>query len=263
MIIDCDFASTRGRLLPCVGSEGVPSSAGCSPTTAEPVEPNLRRQPSRLWRTAIHEASHCVVASYLGLPDVSATIVPGDGFAGLAWSGDDPAFAATYSTSTSAAERDDRSAKIKAALPPPGSARDCLHPLLANLHDEVLFAMAGPVGEGLFFEEVCQKGCRGDFAQARSLASQICTSPASVEAFVSWGQVEAKAILGEHRGAVLTLASALLKHRTITGKAHINGLIDMGERREGLHKERQRRRRVRKAMLRAAESKHLFEPLSR
>jgi hypothetical protein len=71
------------------------------------------------------------------------------------------------------------------------------------------------------------------------------------------------AISGAHRGAVLTVASALLKHSTITGRDDINQLIELGECREGLHNERQRRRRMQEMALSAAQSRHLFEPLPR
>lgn len=218
-----------------------------------------RREPKRLWRTSIHESAHAVMAVYLGFGSVAATVTPGADFGGLVWTGGDPELPDGYSASTEEDEHILHSAKIRSVLPPPGSPRDCIEPVLVGIHNEVVFAMAAPAGEELFFGGACRHGCSRDLARARSLAGQICSSPASVDAFVSWAHAESKAILQAHRGAILTVATALLKHRTITATAHINHLIDMGERREYLHSERQRRRRMQEAARSAAQSKHLFE----
>jgi hypothetical protein len=53
--------------------------------------------------------------------------------------------------------------------------------------------------------------------QARSLASIICTSEASIDAFLQLGLAEAKSLIGQHRAAVLAIAEALMIHRTLDG----------------------------------------------
>jgi hypothetical protein len=54
-----------------------------------------------------------------------------------------------------------------------------------------------------------------DIRQARALASIICTSEAAIEAYLSFGLAEAKALILQHRAAVLAIAEALMIERTL------------------------------------------------
>jgi hypothetical protein len=49
----------------------------------------------------------------------------------------------------------------------------------------------------------------------RALASLICTSEASIDACLRFGAEEAKALIIQHRAAVLAIAEALMVHRTL------------------------------------------------
>jgi ApbE superfamily uncharacterized protein (UPF0280 family) len=53
-----------------------------------------------------------------------------------------------------------------------------------------------------------------DIRQARKLASIICTSEAAIDAYLSFGIAEAKALIEQHRAAVRAIAEALMVHRT-------------------------------------------------
>lgn len=56
------------------------------------------------------------------------------------------------------------------------------------------------------------------------MASIICTSEPSVEAFVQVGLEEAKSLILQHRVAVLAIASALMIERTLNA-GRIDGII--------------------------------------
>jgi hypothetical protein len=43
----------------------------------------------------------------------------------------------------------------------------------------------------------------------------VCTSEAAVDAYLGFGLVEAKALIEQHRAAVLAIAEALMIHRTL------------------------------------------------
>ena len=43
----------------------------------------------------------------------------------------------------------------------------------------------------------------------------VCTSEAAIDAYLSFGLAEAKALIEQHRAAVLAIAEALMVHRTL------------------------------------------------
>jgi hypothetical protein len=49
--------------------------------------------------------------------------------------------------------------------------------------------------------------------EAREIAALICRSPESIDAYIAFAKVEAAALLAEHTGIVLDIASALLARR--------------------------------------------------
>jgi hypothetical protein len=49
----------------------------------------------------------------------------------------------------------------------------------------------------------------------RKLASIICTREAAIDAYFKVGAEEAKALIVQHRAAVLPIAKALMAHRTL------------------------------------------------
>jgi transposase len=77
---------------------------------------------------------------------------------------------------------------------------------------------------------------------ARALAALVCTSEASIEAFITYGFEEAMAIIERHRGLVSAMARALIDHpeRTLDG-AEIDAVISQTLAREALAAEQARR----------------------
>jgi hypothetical protein len=55
----------------------------------------------------------------------------------------------------------------------------------------------------------------GDLKKSRALARLICTSEAAIDAYLRFGAEEAKALIMQHRAAVLAIAKALMVHRTL------------------------------------------------
>jgi hypothetical protein len=54
-----------------------------------------------------------------------------------------------------------------------------------------------------------------DIRQARALASLICSSESAIDAYLLFGLAEAKALIVQHRAAVLAIANALMIHGTL------------------------------------------------
>jgi hypothetical protein len=52
-------------------------------------------------------------------------------------------------------------------------------------------------------------------ARSRALASLICSSESAIDAYLAFALAEAKALVIQHRDAVLAVANALMVHRTL------------------------------------------------
>jgi hypothetical protein len=57
-----------------------------------------------------------------------------------------------------------------------------------------------------------------DIRQARALASIICSNGAAIDAYLLFGLAEAKALIQQHRAAVLAIAEALMVERTLNAE---------------------------------------------
>jgi hypothetical protein len=54
-----------------------------------------------------------------------------------------------------------------------------------------------------------------DVREARKIASMVCTSESAIDAYLAFGLAEAKALITQHRAAVLAIAESLMVHRTL------------------------------------------------
>jgi hypothetical protein len=84
--------------------------------------------------------------------------------------------------------------------------------------------MSGTAGELLLHPECTPWTAHSDIRQAKALASLICTSEASIDAYLRFGAEEAKALIIQHRAAVFAIAEALMVHRTLDA-AMIDAII--------------------------------------
>jgi hypothetical protein len=74
---------------------------------------------------------------------------------------------------------------------------------------------AGTASETLLYPDAEPWVAHSDIEQARSLASIICSSESSIDAFLQLGLAEAKSLILRHRAAVLAFAEALIIRRTL------------------------------------------------
>ena len=154
-------------------------------------------------QVAIHESGH-VVASYMLLSVAGSSIEFIAGHHGLTWSDDADLDPGTTSIQTICSE---------------------LKPLMAGaLADEVEQAhchcieyLAGITAEKLFCDGELLPNTGHDLEAATAIAELICRSPSSIDAYLAFCRVEVAALLTDHRAAVLAVADALVKRRTLSG----------------------------------------------
>jgi hypothetical protein len=175
------------------------------------------RSPADDWRIALHESGHVVVSRSLGAEVAGVTIVPYGNYGGLTWgpkhvrsefdgSGDDDA------------EVPDLCEMISASMPGPGEARINAAEAFAHVHVRVIDLCAGTAAETLLHPDDGPWIAHSDIRQARALASIICTSEAAIDAYLLFGLAEAKALILQHRAAVLAIAKALMTERTLNAE---------------------------------------------
>lgn len=162
------------------------------------------------WRTAVHEASHCVVGRALGQDVAGCTIIPGDNFAGLTWG---PTFDGSMLNFDN--EVPNLCQAIGELMPGAGEARADAAEIYAHVHVGVVDLMAGTVGELVLHPACTPWVAQSDIRQARALAGLICSSEESITAYMEFGRAEAKALILQHQAAVLAIAEALMVQRTL------------------------------------------------
>jgi hypothetical protein len=170
------------------------------------------------WRVAIHEAGHVVVGRVLGQEVGGCTIIEGPDYGGLTWG---PQNSARLS---SVDDNPDLCSKIGALMPKAGESRGTASEIYAHVFVRITDLRAGTAAESLLYLDAEPWVAHSDIAQARSLAGIFCTSESSIDAFLQLGLEEAKALISQHRAAVLAIAEALIVHRTLDG-AMIDSII--------------------------------------
>jgi hypothetical protein len=162
------------------------------------------------WRIALHEAGHVVVGRALGEEVGGVTIVPGPDFGGLTWGPK-----GNSSRLSSLDEKPDICAKITALMPAFGEPRVNAAEIFTYCHVRVVDLCAGTAAETILHPACAPWIAHSDIREARKIASMICTSEAAIDAYLGFGLVEAKALIEQHRAAVLAIAEALMVHRTL------------------------------------------------
>jgi len=187
---------------------------------------------------AIHEAAHCVVARYLGLPVAGVTLVASADYAGLCFGPDTDPSKVTSSVLREEAER--RCNDATELLPLPGMRRDCTASWLVHAQSLVMESMAGFVGEELggFDRELEAKST--DYTVAKLYARSVVMSDEAVSSFVESCRADAMKILKDHWQAVEAVATALDERKTLTG-IEIDEIIIEAEQRAVMLAEKQRR----------------------
>jgi hypothetical protein len=163
-------------------------------------------------RVALHEiGGHALVGRLLGCEVGGCTCEPGPDFGGLTWG---PAHdrRAKFSSQDAASI----CAIIGPAMPAPGEKRDNVVDVFMHVHTRVVELVAGSVAEALFLPGEPWPA-DSDRAQERALASLICSSPESIEAFIDFCMAEAAALLRPREHIVRALTDELRNRRTMTG----------------------------------------------
>jgi hypothetical protein len=171
------------------------------------------------WRVAIHEAGHVVVGRVLGQEVGGCTITEGPDYGGLTWGPQ-----GNSARLSSVDENPDLCEKIGALMPKAGESRDTASEIYAHVFVRITDLRAGTAAESLLYLDAEPWVAHSDIAQARSLAGIFCTSESSIDAFLQLGLEEAKALISQHRAAVLAIANALITERTLDG-AMIDSII--------------------------------------
>jgi hypothetical protein len=188
----------------------VPLAACVDMTGGVDGKPDVARSSVDDWRTAIHEASHCVIGRALGQDVAGCTIVSGDGYGGLTWGP-----AVDRSKLSTDDDVPDLCEAIGELMPGAGEPRENAAEIFSHIHVRVVELMAGTAGELLLHLDCEPWVARSDIRQARALASLICSSEDSITAYLEFGREEAGALIGQHRAAVLAIAEALIIRRTL------------------------------------------------
>jgi hypothetical protein len=171
------------------------------------------------WRVALHEAGHTVVGRALGSEVGGVTIIEGPDFSGKTWGP-----AGNSSRLSSIEETPDLCEMIAGLMPGFGEPRINAAEVFAHVQVRVVDLMAGTAAETLLHPFCPPWIAHSDIRQARKLASIICTSEAAIDAYLSFGIAEAKALIEQHRAAVLAIAEALMVHGTL-GSTQIDDII--------------------------------------
>jgi hypothetical protein len=101
-------------------------------------------------------------------------------------------------------------------MPRGGESRLNVADIFLHCHLRIVELVAGSVGESLFLPGEAWQAV-DDRPQERALASLICSSPDSIEAFVNFCMVEAAALLRPREHIVRALTEELLIRRTMNG----------------------------------------------
>ena len=101
-------------------------------------------------------------------------------------------------------------------MPGPGESRAAVADVFMHVHTRIVELVAGSVAEGLFLPGETYPA-DSDRAQERALASLVCSSPDSIEAFIDFCMAEAAALLRPHEHVARALTAELLIRRTMTG----------------------------------------------
>jgi hypothetical protein len=88
---------------------------------------------------------------------------------------------------------------------------------LEQAHCHCIEYLAGITAEELFCDGELLPNTGHDLEAATAIAELICRSPSSIDAYLAFARVEATGLLTVHGAAVLAVAAALVKRRTLSG----------------------------------------------
>jgi hypothetical protein len=172
-------------------------------------------------RVVYHEIHHVVTGRIVtAAPIGGVTCEPGLDYSGLTWG-------PSYVHCAKFAELDDVPSlceKIGPLMPSMGESRADVADIYLHVHNRCVELVAGTVGEELFLDGPAWVA-HDDLRQVHAYAGLICSSPASVEAFLDFCRVEAAELLTASAHIVHALAAELATRRTMDG-AEVDSVIE-------------------------------------
>jgi hypothetical protein len=213
---DSTHQSPRHTLNPAAEGLSVPIAADAAGAVLDAANAanGVGRSELDDWRTSLHEAGHTVVGRALGHEVGGVTIVPGADYGGLCWG---PLFDRSM-LSIDNEVVPDLCAKIAASMPGFGEPRENAAEVFSHCHTRVVDLCAGTAAETILYPACAPWIAHSDVREARKIASMVCTSDAAIDAYLAFGLAEAKALVEQHRAAVLAIAEALMLERTLNSE---------------------------------------------
>ena len=108
--------------------------------------------------------------------------------------------------------------KISSLMPGDGEPRVNAAEIYAHVHVRVVDLCAGTASESILYPHDQPWIAHSDIRQARALAGLICSSESGIDAYLLFGLAEAKALILQHRAAVIAIAEALMIERTLNSE---------------------------------------------
>ena len=168
---------------------------------------------------AIHESGHACASRLCGLRVAGTSIEYRNGHHGATWADD-----GIRDDDAPGEAVVDLVGRLHERMPKIGEARDDVAVDLLRCGDEVIALLSGIEAEKRFGGGELLRGTAHDLIEARAVASLLCRSPSSVDAYLAFAEAEAAALLTAHADALMRVADALLIERTILA-ARIDELI--------------------------------------
>jgi hypothetical protein len=202
------------------------------------------RRPDDDWRVAIHEGSHCLSGLVLFGPDSlgGSTVLPTATYGGLTWGpkGNSAELGSTEDVPVDLCDQ------MRALMPADGEPILNASEIHAHVRGRCVDLLSGSEGERLLCPDGPPWPADSDLAQARSLASIVCSSTESVELFLAFCRAEAANLVAKHRASIQAVAAALIEHRSLTGD-QIVAVVAESVAREAMAAEHARRAAWRRA----------------
>jgi hypothetical protein len=189
--------------------------------------------------TSLHEAAHCIVGRYYGLPIGVVTVIPTEHFWG-AVRGSEADLEASPETILKAAEA--ICAEAVRNMPAAGEDPSVTAEWHVHVTCRVTELLAGYEGERLGGSHAAGEVTSLDLKLARIYAATIC-QPGAVWDFLQFCRSQASAILKQHWEIVLELSAALDSKGCLNG-AEIDAVILEAGARADLQDEKRRRAKM-------------------
>jgi hypothetical protein len=148
------------------------------------------------WRIAVHESGHVLIHRFFS-NEVSVTIVPDDECSGKTW----------WPAGVDAAALDNC---IAGGIT--GYRNDDINGVFSIVQQSVIAMMGGCAAEMTLLGDAPPKYIGSDVPNASHFAHMVCSTTASVVAFIEHGYQEALALVEQYKTVVAAIAQALIDH---------------------------------------------------